>query len=312
MKTRCLILLALTTTIPICADGTTLLLQSEAIVSDQLVRLQDIAAMDTATLARIGDLIIARAPQPGKSEVFSRAEIRGKLRGRRLIDIELEGATAVRVIRKGSVCTPQMQGKLIRDYIKGHSPWGDDVEIEILNGRNLIVPENDFSWRIEATRSQDFLGTVLFSLKTISRGRESSAYWVSARLRVWREVAVSNRTLAKGEAIGSADYRWEKREITPFIRNALLNRESVNGLRTGRVVAANSVLTGDLLEKEWLVRRGEPASLQVAARNLAVTLRVIPLADGELGQRIRVSNENSRKIIYARVSGPNLLEVEQP
>ncbi len=295
----------------LAAESTELRLRAEAEISDQLVRLQDIAAMDPAALARLGELVMAVAPQPGRSEVFSRAEISDKLRGLGVNGVRIGGAAAVRVSRTGGICTPEMQEQLIREYLSGHSPWGPDLEIEILSKRDIVVPESDFSWRIEATRSRDFLGTVLFSLKTVHHGRESAAYWISARLRVSREVAVTNRSLAKGETINESDIRWEKREITPFISDALLESRELLGRRTGRIVTANSVLTSACLEKQWLVRRGEPATLKTGSDVFSISLQVMPLTDGVMGQRLRVINESSRKIIMARVSGVNLLEVDR-
>lgn len=295
----------------LAAESAELRLRAEAETSDQLVRLQDIATMDPAVLARWGELVMAVAPQPGRSEVFSRAEISDKLRGLGVNGVRIGGAAAVRVSRTGGTCTPEMQEKLIREYLSGHSPWGPDLEIEILSKRDIVVPESDFSWRIEATRSRDFLGTVLFSLKTVHHGRESAAHWISARLRVRREVAVANRSLAKGETINESAIRWEKREITPFISDALLDSRELLGRRTGRIVTANSVLTSACLERQWLVRRGEPATLKTGSDVFSISLQVMPLTDGVMGQRLRVMNESSRKIIMARVSGVNLLEVDR-
>lgn len=287
-----------------------LTLRERAVVSDGLVRLRDVAEISSALPAQVGGLVIAVAPDLGASQVIGRREIVDKLVGNGIVAPEIAGAAAVRVERRGKVVDPSFFQDEIHRYVAEHSPWGADVRVQVLSTRSLVVPEGGVQWQIVPAGGQDFLGNVLFQVKAYANNEEILGSWITARVRVERLVAVSNRPIAKNEAFGADAVRWEKREITPFIRNAVLDQAQLLGRRSGRLIAANTIITDELLQADWLVRRGENAVLAVSFKNIKATSAVTVMADGRLGDTVRVMSGTSKKILTARVVGKGQVETE--
>ncbi len=295
------------------ADGKAALqLRERATVSAELVRIADVAELPAGADPRLGGLVIGAAPDPGAAQVYPRREIYEKLVGNGFTATRLEGAAAVRVERNGRSLETSFFQPAIAAYVARHSRWGDGLTVTVLPGRPLPVPGGDLEWIVQPANGGDFFGNVLFRVAARSGDREVFNGWVTARLKIEAPVAVSNRALGPGEAIADADVRWERREITPFTRNAVLAPAELAGRRAARLIRPNTVLTAELLQGDWLVRRGQTATLAVDHHGVRATTTVRVLADGRLGDRVRAQNESSRQLLTARVTGSGALEVEVP
>lgn len=291
--------------------ASTLVLKEKAVVSDHIVRIKDIANMDNPTRNRLGDLVVAVAPEMGQSGTIARQEIVEKLVGNGFQDAQLSGATEVTVTRKGAVISPTFFKEQIHNYITTHSQWKEDVQVTLVSAKEVIVPETGVRWQITPANGQDFFGNVLFKIEAYSPTTNEMIYsnWLVAKLTIVKEVALSNRMIQKNETIGSSDIRWEKREITAFIKDALFTEQEIVGERTGRIIRPNSIITASLMEKKLMVKRGAPATLMANFKNIQATITVTALSDGAIGESIRVMNPQSKRIISATVVGKNKLEV---
>jgi flagella basal body P-ring formation protein FlgA len=308
MKRLALILLALA--LPAALVGLDLVLKDKAAVSDNVIRLRDVADLPAANGAVYADLILAPALEPGQTQTLSAAEIIDKLRGNGCARVQMSGAQVVHVMRRGHKVEAAFFVEKIRTYLLANSLWDEGVKISIPSAKAVIVPENDVDWQIIPSPGEDLNGHVLFHIRGIYKGDEIFNNWLSAKVTVEKLVAVARRSLEKADTIRDADISWEKREITPLLRKAMLSEGDVVGAKTMQYVPAHSVITADMLATALLVRRGEPARLQASLKDIVAVSTVTPLVDGRLGDRIRVMTTLSKKIIMATVSGRNELQME--
>lgn len=289
----------------------TLVLKETATVSDHIVRIKDIALMDAPTRNRIGNLVISVSPELGKSDSIPRNEIYQKLLGNGVQSPRIEGASSVRVTRKGISVSPSYFKDKILNYITTHSRWKNGVQVKIVTSKPFMIPEKGVRWQLNPANGQDFFGDILFKLKAFSRTSSELLYsgWIVAQLKIQKSVAVSNRTIQKGETIGVGDLRWETREISVFTKNAVLDRRGVVGQKSGRIIRPNTVITTNLLAKKYMVQRGGSALLIAKLGSVKATSTVRVLSNGGMGDTVRVMNLGSRKILSAVVTGQNKLEV---
>ena len=289
----------------------TVVLKARAVVSDDIVRIKDIALMDAPTRSRIGSLVIAAAPGLGNTTTIGKQEIYEKLIGNGVSSPQVKGAASVTVMRKGMVVEPTFFKEKIHQYIVTHSKWKDGVEVEIVTSKTIVVPESGIRWQLTPANGQDFFGNILFKVKAISDTNNEEIYsnWIVAKLKINKLVAVSNRTIQKNETIGENDIRWENREIDAFIKSAILDKQEIIGRKAGRIIRPNSVITESLMEKKLFVRRGDMATLVARLKGIKATSTVKVLANGSYGDTVRVMNTQSKKIISAVVTGKNTLEV---
>ncbi len=293
--------------------STTLVLKNRAVVSGIIVKVKDVAQMDRATRERIGNLVIAVAPELGASSSISKNEIYEKLIGNgfSITPSQLKGAANVKVVRKGMVVKPAFFKENIHRYITTHSKWKDGITVKIVSAKNIVVPESGVRWELTPANGQDFFGNVLFKVRAISNAgnEEVLSNWVVAKLKIVKRVAVSNRSINKHEPINLTDIRWETREITVFTKNALFSEQDILGEKAGRIIRPNMVITANLLEKKFLVRRGGSALLVAKLKSVKATSTVKVLSNGAYGDTVRVLNTSSKRIISATVTGKNRLEV---
>lgn len=288
-----------------------LVLKNRVVVSDDIVRMKDIAQMDASARSRIGKLAIAVSPELGKTSSILKTEIYEKLVGNGIQTPHIKGPASITVIRKGQVVNPSFFKDKILRYIVTHSKWKDGVEVEISTSKAVVVPESNVRWQLTPANGQDFFGSVLFKARAISAATNDELYsgWIVAKLRIMKRVAISNRTIQKNERLTLNDIRWETREITPFIKEALLTENEILGERPGRIIRANSVITANLLEKKYLVRRGGMATLIAQYKGIKATSSVKVLGNGAIGDTVKVMNTSSKKIMAAVVAGKNKVEV---
>ncbi len=289
----------------------TFVLKETATVSDNIVRIKDVALMDNPTRNRIGNLVIAVSPELGKADRIPRREIYEKLVGNGIQSPLIKGAVSVKIVRNGIAVKPSFFKDMLHNYIVKNSRWKDGVTVEITSAKAITVPESGVRWVLRPANGQDFFGNVLFKAKAYSKVTNEELYsnWIVAKLKIVKKVAVSNRTIQKNEMLSDDDLRWETREIDAFTKDALFTREEIVGEKAGRTIRPNSVITSGLLEKKFLVRRGGVATLVARLNSIKATSKVKVLSNGTIGDNVRVMNTVSRKILSAVVTGKNTLEV---
>jgi hypothetical protein len=215
-----------------------LVLKARAVVSDDIVRMKDIALMDAPTRTRIGSLVIAVSPELGNTTRIQKKEIYEKLIGNGVSSPQIKGAASVTVLRKGMVVKPSFFKEKIHQYIVTHSRWKNGVELEIITSKAIVIPESGIRWHLTPANGQDFFGNILFKVKAISNATNEEIYsnWIVVKIKINKPVAVSNRTIQKNEMIREGDIRWENREITAFNKDAILNKREIIGQKAGRII----------------------------------------------------------------------------
>lgn len=130
---------------------------------------------------------------------------------------------------------------------------------------------------------------------------------------VWTEiqVPVPTRRLSPGEVIAEADLTMTalrtdqlgQRVITD--RNALLGQTARRVLSPGRPVPDNSVAT------QTAVTRNKPVTLEYRQGALLITARGRALANGAVGDQIRVQNLDSNRTLTGTVTGPGTVSTAE-
>ena len=129
------------------------------------------------------------------------------------------------------------------------------------------------------------------------------------RVTIIGPVLVTRRPLRRQESLAEDDFAFETRELTRVRGTPLRTPEDFAGLRAARAVPAGTVLTGDWAEPIPAVRRNQLVSAAAQVGMVRVTTRVVALADGALGEVIRVRIESDRREFLARVVAPGHVEV---
>ena len=122
-------------------------------------------------------------------------------------------------------------------------------------------------------------------------------------------VLTLSRALRRGEIIGAADLVVRKRSSTSIPVSYLRSGDTLIGQQAARDLAPGVVLTRGMFKQKKLVRRGDRVILSMKNGVVAVRVAGIAMADGARGDRIRVKNLSSKRIVDGTVDAENLVLV---
>ena len=121
---------------------------------------------------------------------------------------------------------------------------------------------------------------------------------------------VTKKPIGRYKAITEDDIEVQKMDLANLPSDVITDPDAVLGKRTKRAIGAQTVLRPNLVEFPPLVKRGDVVVIIAETEGLKVTALGEVRKKGRIGERIPVTNYDSKKIIYARVVDANTVKVE--
>lgn len=125
--------------------------------------------------------------------------------------------------------------------------------------------------------------------------------YVPVSVTVQVPVLVARRGMGRGETVTAADVETQMRERAGLGPAWLGSVEELKGRVLNRPVAAGSVLAPFSFAPARLVRRGQPVTLIGVSGGFEVRAQGKALADAGAGDRVRVQNLSSRRVVEGEV-----------
>jgi flagella basal body P-ring formation protein FlgA len=145
------------------------------------------------------------------------------------------------------------------------------------------------------------------SLGVRCEGTHPWTVYSKVRVKAYRNVVVLKNAVRQGAMLTEADLGLEKRDLAELRGNYFTSYEPVINRPVRRTLAAGAVLSPDWLTVPKLIRRGQKVTLQAQSSHFAIKVSGHALSDGEAGQRIRIRNDQSQRIVEGIVAGPGLV-----
>jgi len=291
-------------------------LEQAEIKGDQ-IRLKEIAVIrggDDVSNKRLGDIVIGKAPLPGKSRRIDESYVRMRLRQNDidLSQINLVAPSPVQVIRKSIEIRKDKIEKVVRDFV--HSKLSGKLKRarikEVHVSDTAVLPEGAVTYRVIPPKNMDVMGTVPLSILFKVDGDFSKKVRAAVKFEVPAEAVVSKRDLKRYQIITEADVFLQEVDLTTTHSSLITRVEEVLGKRTKRAIGAHSVLTTDHIELPPLVNRGDVVLIIAESEGLRVTALGEVRKKGCRGEKIRILNLDSQKTVYARIVDTDTVEVD--
>ncbi|NLJ12520.1 flagellar basal body P-ring formation chaperone FlgA [Denitrificimonas caeni] len=141
---------------------------------------------------------------------------------------------------------------------------------------------------------------------------DSNAPWtifVPGQVDLYREVAVSLRSLARNSVVQAADVQLAERDVSSLRQGYILNLENVIGQKLTRPIQPNQVISANFLKAAAAVNKGDAVVISARGSSMFVRMPGIALEEGAIGQQIKVRNARSQRTVHARVTAPGQVEV---
>lgn len=140
---------------------------------------------------------------------------------------------------------------------------------------------------------------------------ESGKVWsvhVPAQVTIYREIAVAGRDIVRGEVISHAHIGTNLVNISSIRQAFLPEAEAVIGKEAKRNISKGEPFRSALLDAPTAVKRGELVTLESLAGSIKVSSAGTAMTDGRVGQKIRVRNNSSERIISGVVISQGLVQ----
>lgn len=141
------------------------------------------------------------------------------------------------------------------------------------------------------------------------RCSDASPRYLQASVTIRAPYPVSVRALAKDEVLGPDMLEMRTEDLGKLPRNTILDPREAIGRQLTRPLAAGSPLTSNALRAVPAVARGAQVRVEARTSGFVASREGTALDAGGLGETIRVRTDGG-PVIKARISGPNLLEVD--
>lgn len=133
--------------------------------------------------------------------------------------------------------------------------------------------------------------------------------YVQVSVATLQHVVVARRNLPRGHEITADDVELAQVDISNRMTSYLTATRAAQGQILTRSLLAGALITPAQLRLQATIRRGQQVTIGVHNDGMQIRMSGIALSDGAVGQRIRVRNVSSGRIIEGAVRDANFVEV---
>lgn len=200
----------------------------------------------------------------------------------------------------------------VRQYIEGNIPWPPDtVRVDFLSVEKESTTQNhNTTLRVEPVGNPDFIGDMVFLVKTFKGGSLLKTQSVRTRIEVLRDVVVAARALPSGTTLTNSDVKTIRKWVRRIHPQSLSSIQSASGKRLILQVAPGTEILATMLKETPLVRKGKIVRMVFNNGLMHIVTVGLSEEDGVAGNIVRVKNITSNKVIYAKVLSDSLVGIE--
>lgn len=297
-----------------------------------LGELAEIGSVDEETQARLAALELFPRPPVGRERFVTLAEIQQALvtRGYGLAEFSFTGSSRVQVRSAPPRGTSPRPPAKVAPATQATSPAlvrrAETLASQAIE-RYLAQRGGAAGWRVRATvdeasaraiaigqhltvvgDSPPATGRHTFTLQG-TQGEASQTYSITAEVDLAPARVVAARNVARGTILGPGDLTLASADPTEVEAQGFTRLEDVVGREATRGLANGQLVTSDQVRSPILVRRGEPVTVWARAAGLRVRTTAVARDDGSLGDLVTVETRQNRQTFFARVSGPQEVDV---
>jgi len=195
----------------------------------------------------------------------------------------------------------ELEGSLEGEMrIEVNTRWQGVVELES-DGEPQI--------RVRRGSSRPLRGPTVLRVGIDVGGQTLKSMSVTADIRYLRPVLVASYMLSRGEALEESMLEMVERDVTTLRNGYFTEPAQLQDVQTRRSLAAGAVLTRNHVSAIPVVKRGTAVELVARTKRFSATALGEAMQDGGVGERIRVKNSDSGKILYGQILDAHTIQI---
>jgi len=185
-------------------------------------------------------------------------------------------------------------------------PQAPQIQVGQLD-RRLRLTECGSLLETFAPNNRKLVGNITIGVRC--RNPKPWTIYVPVSVRVFDTVVITKRMLARNTVVSKIDITKEIRDVTSLHGRYMRTVDDAMGQLATQHVPINTILLPNMLQEPKLVRRGEQITILATAGGIEVRMNGTALADGSAGDRIRVRNNRSKRVVQGTVSRAGVVRV---
>lgn len=308
-----LIVAALTSSSFALSTLVTLRIKDRVELSKSGVYLNDIVAPDSVPsdwMEHLSSIYIGEAPQVGEVKYVQVELLRSYLKkiiegnGQDFDQVEVIIPSEIVVTRKSVNIPKEEIERAFKDYVIKHISWNpDNIEIHSIKLAGIpVVPAGERTISIDSDSGKELKGgNVTLTLQVIVDGRPVQSLSVTGVVDLYDEVLHVVKNITKGEMIQPQDITTKRAKVTDDPRDYARKDLDAVGKKVLKDFSANEPLRLSYLDNPVVISKGDIVKLVVNRPGLTLTARGEARNEGRIGDRVKVMNLSSKKIIQGWV-----------
>ncbi len=146
------------------------------------------------------------------------------------------------------------------------------------------------------------------SVKAQCPGHPKWTLWVPAIVTVYQEIPVAVQDIPRGQMITKAHLTQALINISTVRQSFLADSQAIVGQEAKRNIGKGEVFRTAQLDSPTAVKRGDTVILESISGSIKVSSSGTAMTDGRMGQKIRVKNESSDRVITGVVKAQGLVQ----
>jgi flagella basal body P-ring formation protein FlgA len=282
-------------------------LPREVSVKKESIRMADIGILGGSEYAVLeaGDVALGKFSVPGQEIVIERATILSRLasHGYPSSKVTITGSLKVNVVRQQSIIKSSEFVESGRLFLNENPPLNSICEIDAVSmPKDLVLPSGHTDVQLicrlleNNNKSQANVRVGVFS-----EGKEIATRDIKFRFKFNYRKAVAVVTIPAGSVINSENIKIEK-TVSNYPEPT--DWKAPYGLVAKRTIPANSIVDDTALgatENIVVIERNQTVTIRAETQGLLITALGTSLQKGQAGEYIRVRNNDSKRIIFAKV-----------
>lgn len=196
-------------------------------------------------------------------------------------------------------------------FQQARAEHGEHLDIEVIPGRldpRLRLRQCEQGVEAYLGPSSRMLGNTTVGVRCA--GPVQWSLFVPVEIVVRGAVVVVTQALPRGTVLEPGHIRLQTQDLSGLNSGYLSSLEAAQDSVLRRAVQLGTVLTPQMLEPRRLVQRGQQVLILVENAQVAVRAEGEALENGSMGERVRVRNSRSSRIIEGVVVAPGVIRVE--
>lgn len=168
-------------------------------------------------------------------------------------------------------------------------------------GDILLDVPGQVDFEVKRMSSRPFRGPTVVRVELYVDGQLDRSMAVTVDCRFYREVVVTTRSMRRGNLLESDVLMMEERDITRLKHGWFDSLDELLDLQSARPIGVGQTVSHRHVQPVPVVHRGDDISMAVTTGTMSLLVTGVAMQDGGIGERIRVRNIESGKVVFGEI-----------